>query len=47
MKRLMSMAAIALFVVAITGCNCMKCDKGDAKACPPGCDKPCCAEKAM
>jgi len=39
MKKMMSIAAVALFVVAISGCCCIK-----GKHCGSGCAKPCCAQ---
>ncbi|MDF7822507.1 hypothetical protein P4B35_00670 [Pontiellaceae bacterium B12227] len=52
MKQFMSITAVALMVIGITGCNSMKKDAccGEAaccaKECPADCTKPCCAKPA-
>ena len=49
MKRLMSIAAIALFVAGSSALACDTCGckaKKDAKDCAEGCTKECCASKA-
>ncbi len=51
MKKVMSIAAVALLMAGMTGCACIKgskcCSDGGAccaEKCPEGCAKPCCAK---
>jgi len=41
MKKIMSIAGVALFLITLTGCCCMK-----GKACSECCGKPCCTQPA-
>lgn len=55
MKKVLSMAAVALMIVGISGCHSVsksKCCGGEGEACcaktecPAGCTKPCCTKPA-
>lgn len=41
MKKMMSIAAVTLFVIGMTGCCCFK-----GKSCSADCTKPCCEKPA-
>ncbi|MEE9368395.1 MAG: hypothetical protein V3V05_05975 [Pontiella sp.] len=41
MKKVLSVVAVALLVVGMTGCCCLK-----DKSCPEGCTKSCCEKPA-